>query len=50
MNNMYGCYFYNFDITYWFDTEAEAESYGKKAGFQYTVIEKITGKPTESVV
>ena len=41
MNNMYGCYFYNLDITYWFDTEDEAESYGKKAGFQYTVIKYI---------
>jgi len=35
----YGCYLYNFDLTYWFDTKAQAEEYGQKSGFQYTVVE-----------
>ena len=37
---MYGCYFYNMDLTHWFDTEAEAREYGEKAGFQYIVISR----------
>jgi hypothetical protein len=35
----YGCYLYNFDLTYWFDTKAQAEEYGLRSGFQYTVVE-----------
>ena len=37
---MYGCYLYNFDLTYWFDTEAEAREYGKRSGFQFVVVER----------
>lgn len=36
---MYGCYFYNMDLTHWFDTETEAKEYGDRAGFQYIIIE-----------
>jgi hypothetical protein len=36
---MYGCYFYNFELTRYFDTKAEAEEYGQRSGFQYTVVE-----------
>ncbi len=50
MSNMYGCYFYNFDITHWFDTLEQAKEYGEKAGFQYSVIKKITENTTETVV
>ena len=35
----YGCYLYNFDLTYWFDTKAQAEEYGLRSGFQYVVVE-----------
>lgn len=37
---MYGCYFYNMDLTHWFDTETECKEYGDRAGFQYIVIER----------
>ena len=37
----YGTYLYNFDLTYWFDTEDEAEAYGRSSGFQYVVVERL---------
>jgi len=37
---IYGTYFYNMDLTHWFDTREEAEEYGKNSGFQYIVVEK----------
>ncbi len=37
---IYGCYFYNMDLTHWFDTEAEAKAYGERSGFQFIVVER----------
>ena len=37
---IYGCYFYNMDLTHWFDTEEQAKAYGEKSGFQYTIVER----------
>ena len=37
---VYGCRFYNFDYTVWFETEKEAVDHGYRTGFEFEVVEK----------
>lgn len=41
---IYGTYFYNMDLTHWFSTRDEAEEYGRKSGFQWTLVERTMVK------
>lgn len=34
---LYGCRFINFGNIHWFNTQAEAEEYGRKSGFQWAL-------------
>lgn len=33
----YGCRFVNFGLIHWFDTQAEAEAYGNRSGFEWVL-------------
>ena len=36
----FGCYFINFDYVNWYDTFEEAQAFGLKSGFQFSIIKE----------